>query len=240
MTPLRSLLFNVFFFGWTALVGLACLPVLLLPWRRVNAFGRWWSGTILAGLSVICGLKGEYRGLERLPAGACIVAMKHQSAWDTLAAPRFLAAPAFVLKQELMRIPVFGWYLARCRMLPVDRKGGGKALKEMVAAAQARAAEGRPIVIYPEGTRRAPGDPPAYHPGVAALYLALDLPVVPVALNSGLFWRRQAFAKNPGTITLEVQEIIPTGLDRRTFMRTLQERIETASRRLAETAAPHA
>ncbi len=240
MTQLRSLLFNAFFFGWTLLVGLLCLPVLLLPWPRVNAFGRWWSGTLLGALRLLCGLQGEFRNAERIPAGACIVAMKHQSAWETLAAPRLLRAPAFVLKQELMRIPVFGWYLARCRMLPIDRSGGGKALKDMVAAAQARAAEGRPIVIYPEGTRRAPGDPPAYHPGVAALYLALNLPVVPVALNSGLFWRRQAFAKRAGTITLEVQEVIPAGLDRRTFMRTLQERIETASRRLAETAAPHA
>lgn len=234
MTQLRSLLFNVWFFGWTLLVGLLCLPVLLLPWRQVNAFGRWWSGTLLGALRFICGLRGEFRGTEKIPAGACIVAMKHQSAWDTLAAPHLLRAPAFVLKQELMRIPVFGWYLARCRMLPVDRSGGAKALKDMVAAAQARAAEGRPIVIYPEGTRRAPGDPPAYHPGVAALYLALNLPVVPVALNSGLFWRRQAFAKRPGRITLEVQEVIPAGLDRRTFMRTLQERIETASSRLAE------
>ncbi len=233
MTVLRSLLFNLYFVCWTLLIGLLCLPVLLCGPRTLNAFGRWWAGTILGGLRLICGLRGDFRGLERLPAGPCIVAMKHQSAWDTLAAPRFLAAPAFVLKRELQRIPVFGWYLARCHMLPVDRAGGGKALKDMVAAAQARAAEGRPVVIYPEGTRRNPGDPPAYHPGVVALYQALNLPVVPVALNSGLFWRRQAFAKRPGRITLEVQETIPAGLDRRVFMRTLQERIEGASNRLA-------
>jgi 1-acyl-sn-glycerol-3-phosphate acyltransferase len=232
MTALRSLLFNLYFLGWTLLVGLLCLPLLLGGWRLANRFGRWWAGTILAGARVICGLRGEFRGLERLPAGACIVAMKHQSTWDTLAAPRFLAAPAFVLKRELMRVPVFGWYLRRCRMLPIDRAGGAKALKDLVAAAEARKAEGRPIVIYPEGTRRAPGAPPAYHVGVAALYLALNLPVVPVALNSGLYWRRRAFAKRPGTVVLEVQEPIPAGLDRRTFMRTLQERIETASQRL--------
>lgn len=236
MTVLRSILFNLWFFGWTAVVGLACLPVLLLDWRRVNRFGRWWAGTILGGARVICGLGSEVRGLERLPTGACIVAMKHQSAWDTLAAPQFLDCPAFVLKKELMRVPVFGWYLARCRMLPIDRGGAGKALKDLIAAAEARKAEGRPIVIYPEGTRRAPGDPPAYHVGVAGLYLALGLPVVPVALNSGLYWRRQAFAKRPGIIRVELLEPIPPGLDRRTFMRTLQERIETASARLADLA----
>lgn len=233
MTLLRSILFNLWFFGWTPLVGLACLPVLLCRWRRVNRFGRWWAGSILAGARLLCGLRSEIRGLERLPEGPCIVAMKHQSAWDTLAAPQFLDCPAFVLKRELMRVPVFGWYLARCRMLPIDRGGAGQALKALIAAAEARKAEGRPIVIYPEGTRRAPGDPPAYHVGVAGLYLALDLPVVPVALNSGLYWRRQAFAKRPGTIRVEVLEPIPPGLDRRLFMRTLQERIETASARLA-------
>jgi len=240
MTRLRSLLFNLYFFGWTLVVGLACLPVLLGGWRRVNRFGRWWAGTILAGARVLCGLRGEFRGLERLPPGPCIVAIKHQSAWDTLAAPQFLDCPAFVLKRELMRVPVFGWYLARCRMLPIDRKAGAGALKAMLAAAEARKAEGRPIVIYPEGTRRAPGDPPAYHVGVAGLYLALGLPVVPVALNSGHFWGRNAFAKRPGTVVLELQESIPPGLDRRAFMRTLQERIEGASARLALTPRPGA
>lgn len=234
MTVLRSLLFNLYFFAWTLVVGLLCLPLLLGGWRLANRFGRWWAGTILAGARVICGLKGEFRGLQHLPPGPCIVAMKHQSAWDTLAAPQFLANPAFVLKQELLRLPVFGWYLGRCRMLPIDRKGGAKALKDLVAAAEARKAEGRPIVIYPEGTRRAPGDPPAYHVGVAALYQALDLPVVPVALNSGLYWRRNAFAKRPGTVVVELLEPIPAGLDRRVFMRTLQARIEGASQRLAE------
>lgn len=237
MTALRSLLFNVYFVGWTLLIGLLALPVLLLDWRRVNAFGRWWAARVLDGLRLLCGLEGRFVGLERLPDGPCIVAMKHQSAWETLAAPQILKAPAFVLKKELLRVPVFGWYLRRCRMLPIDRAAGTKALRDMVTAARERVAEGRPIVIYPEGTRRAPGEPPAYHPGVAALYQALALPVVPVALNSGLFWGRRAFGKKPGVITLEVQEAIPPGLDRRAFMALLQERIEPASSRLCAAAA---
>lgn len=229
---LRSLAFNLYFYLWTTIASLLGLPLLAFGWRRMNAYGRWWSGTILAGLRLLCRLDGKVSGLEHLPAGACIVAMKHQSAWDTLMAPQILDAPAFVLKQELIRIPFFGWYLRHCRMLPVDRKAGAKALKTLVREAQARKAEGRPIVIYPEGTRRLPGAPPDYQPGVAALYLALGLPVVPVALNSGLYWGRHRFAKRPGTIRLELLEPIPPGLPRRVFMATLEERIEAATARL--------
>ncbi len=232
MTFLGSLLFNAYFFGWTALASLLGLPLLLAGWRTMNGYGRWWAGTILAGLRLFCRLDGRVSGLQHLPAGPFIVAMKHQSAWDTLMAPQVLAAPAFVLKRELIRIPLFGWYLRHCRMLPVDRSAGAAALKQLLRDAQARKAEGRPIVIYPEGTRRAPGAPPAYQPGVAALYLALALPVVPVALNSGLYWGRQRFAKRPGTIAMEVLEPIPPGLSRHDFMARLEASIEGATARL--------
>jgi len=229
---LRSLLFNLYFFGWTALASLLALPLLLTTWRVMNHYGRWWAGTVLAGLRLFCRIEGGVEGLERLPPGPCLVAMKHQSAWDTLMAPQFLKAPAFVMKRELARIPLFGWYLLFSRMLPIDRAGGGKALKAMLTAAAARTAEGRPIVIYPEGTRRAPGAPPQYHPGVAGLYAVLGLPVVPVAVNSGLFWGRKAFRKRPGTIRAAILEPIPPGLDRRRFMQLLQERLESATARL--------
>lgn len=232
MTTLRSLLFNLYFYLWTAVASLMGMPLLAFGWRTMNAYGRWWSGTILAGLRLICRLDGRVAGLERLPAGACLVAMKHQSAWDTMMAPQIFDAPAFVLKRELIRIPFFGWYLKHCRMLPVDRAAGARALKSLVQEARQRKAEGRPIVIYPEGTRRTPGAPPAYQPGVAALYLALDIPVVPVALNSGLYWGRHRFAKRPGTIRMEVLEPIPPGLSRKVFMATLEERIESATARL--------
>lgn len=232
MTRLRSLLFNLFFFTWTTLCALFGSPVLLLGLRANNAYGRWWSGTVLWGLRLLCGVRGRVEGLEHLPPGASLVAMKHQSTWETLFAPQVLDAPAFVVKRELTRIPFFGWYLLRCRMISVDRKAGAAALRQMVEAARARVAEARPIVIYPEGTRRLPGDPPQYHPGVAALYQALALPVVPVALNSGLYWRRHSFLKRPGTIVMRFLEPIPPGLDRRAFLAELQQRIEDASTRL--------
>lgn len=229
MTALRSLFFNLYFFVWTTLCALFGSPVLLMDLRRNNAYGRWWSGTVLAGLRLLCGVRGRVEGLQHLPPGASIVAMKHQSTWETLFAPQVLDAPAFVVKRELTRIPFFGWYLLRCRMLPVDRKGGAAALRAMVQAARARKAEARPIVIYPEGTRTLPGAALPYHPGVAALYQALGLPVVPVAVNSGLYWRRHSFVKRPGTIVMRFLEPIPPGLDRRDFLAELKTRIEAAS-----------
>jgi len=234
VTAFRSLLFNAYFFAWTTLCSLFCSPVLLLGFRRNNAFGRWWAGTLLWGLRLICGVRGRVEGLrEHLPAGPCVVAMKHQSTWETLFTPQILDAPAFVVKRELTRIPFFGWYLLRSNMLPVDRQGGAGALRSMVQSARARIAEGRPIVIYPEGTRREPGAPPQYHPGVAALYAALNLPVVPVAVNSGHFWGRHAFTKRSGTAVMRFLEPIPPGLDRRVFMAELERRIESAVAALA-------
>lgn len=240
MTLLRSLLFNAFFAGWTVLLGLAGLPLLAGGWRSNFGMGRFWSRTTLWGLKAICGLSGRAEGLEHLPAGPCIVAMKHQSAWDTFAITRYLRDPAFVYKQELGRIPFVGWYMRRARMLPVDRAAGTRALKLMAQAAHERLAEGRTIVIYPEGTRTAPGAPPRYHPGVAALYQALNLPVVPVAVNSGLYWGRNSFLKRPGIIRMAFLEPLPPGLDRRHFMRELEERIEGATARLIAEAKPAA
>lgn len=233
MTALRSLLFNAFFHGWTALCVIAGLPLLLGPRAGIYHLGRLWVRPILAALALLCGLRHEVRGRENLPEGAVLIAANHQSAWDTIIFSVELWDHVFVLKQELMRIPLFGLFLARAGLIPVDRQGGAKALKKMLAAAREAAALGRPIVIFPEGTRVAPGDHRPYQPGVAALYGQLDLPVVPVALNSGLYWRRRGFLKRPGTIVLEYLPPIPPGLPRREFIARLEEAIETRSRALA-------
>jgi 1-acyl-sn-glycerol-3-phosphate acyltransferase len=146
----------------------------------------------------------------------------------------YLHYPAYVLKRELLYLPLFGLYLLRAGMIPVDRRGRASALKRMLAAAKRRREEGRDLLIFPEGTRVAPGQHQAYQPGVAALYGHLDLPVVPVALNSGLFWGRRSFNKKPGTITLEFLPAIAPGLARKVFMAELETRLEGASRRLAK------
>ncbi|MCK6450704.1 MAG: 1-acyl-sn-glycerol-3-phosphate acyltransferase [Alphaproteobacteria bacterium] len=233
MTTLRALLFNAFFLGWTAL--LTCLYLLLLPfpWRVLSSAVAWWARSVLWVLKVLVGLRFVVRGREHVPEGAAIVAAKHQSAWDTIAINVLLDHPAVVLKRELLQLPVWGWLARRCGMIAVDRAAGSAALRRMLAAAEGRAAQGRQIVIFPQGTRTAPGTRRAYFPGVAALYDRLGLPVVPVALNSGVFWGRRAFLKKPGTIVVEFLPPIPPGLPRRQFLGELESRIETASDRLA-------
>jgi 1-acyl-sn-glycerol-3-phosphate acyltransferase len=232
----RAAAFNLALFAWTAVVGAGGLPLLLAPRRAAMCFGRFWSKGVLWLLRAIVGLDHRVLGLDRIPAGPCIVAMKHQSAWDAIALPVVLDDPAPVVKRELLRLPVYGWYMARAGAIAIDRTAGAAALRTMVAAARQAAAEGRPIVIYPQGTRVAPGTAAPYQPGVFALYQALALPVVPAAVNSGLFWRRRSFLKRPGWITLEFLEPIPPGWPRRRMMAELERRIETATAALERTA----
>ncbi|HET6469698.1 MAG TPA: lysophospholipid acyltransferase family protein [Geminicoccaceae bacterium] len=235
----RSALFNLLFWLWTGLMVLAALP--LAPFvtpqgmREVARF--WMRGTQLL-LRRVVGLDYEVRGLERLPPGPCIVASKHQSAWETLFF--HLVRPDLVigLKYELTLIPLFGWYLMRARNIRIDRGGAATALRSLLRGAEDAVAAGWSILIFPEGTRKDPGEPPDYKPGVAALYLELGVPVVPVALNSGLFWARRSFVKRPGRITVEFLEPIAPGLDRRQFMVELERRIEGATRRLLAGSAP--
>jgi 1-acyl-sn-glycerol-3-phosphate acyltransferase len=225
----RALVFNVAFFAWTAIVGTIGLPVLLAPRAVTMRFGQFWARSVLVLLRVTVGLEHQIRGLDRIPRGGCIIATKHQSAWDTLILPVALSDPAIVLKRELLLLPFYGWYAARAGSIAIDRKGGASALRRMVAAARPISAEGRPIVIFPEGTRVAPGARLPYQPGVAALYRALALPLVPAAVNSGYFWGRRSFVKRPGRIVLEFLEPIPPGWPRRRVMAELEQRIETAT-----------
>ncbi|MBV9862554.1 MAG: 1-acyl-sn-glycerol-3-phosphate acyltransferase [Alphaproteobacteria bacterium] len=234
MLWLRSLAFNVAFYAWTAIVGLLGLPFLLAPRRAAMRFGRFWAQGVLRLLRVIVGLQGEIRGLERIPSGGCLIAMKHQSSWDALILPVVLGDPAVVIKRELLLLPFYGWYAARAGSIAIDRGGGARALRRMIAEAQRAAAAGRRIVIFPEGTRRQPGAPPVYQPGVAAVYHALGLPLVPAAVNSGLFWGRRSFLKRPGRIVLSFLEPIPPGLPRRQLMPELEARIESATAALIE------
>jgi 1-acyl-sn-glycerol-3-phosphate acyltransferase len=229
MSWLRALAFNIAFVGVTAVLGVAALPLLLAPRRTAMRFGRFWAQCVLALLKAIVGLDGEIRGIEHLPPGACLIAMKHQSAWDALILPVLLGDPAVVIKRELLWLPFYGWYAARAGSITIDRRGGAGALRRMVAAAREAVAAARPIVIFPEGTRTAPGQRLTYQPGVAALYQALAVPLVPAAVNSGLYWGRRSFVKRPGRILLEFLAPIPPGLPRREVMEELESRIETAT-----------
>ena len=232
MTLLRSLLFNLAYFLWSVVMHVVCLPLLLAPAAWVWRAAHLWIGGTLFLLRILCGLGHRERGIENLPKGPAIIAAKHQSAWETLFLSRRLNHPAFVLKRELLMIPLFGWFLRKVGMVAVDRAGKAAALKKMVKDANAAFAEGRQIVIFPEGTRVAPGAHKPYQPGIAALYGQLGVPVVPVALNSGLYWGREAWVKKPGRILIEYLPPIPPGLDRKAFMAELEQRLEPASNRL--------
>jgi 1-acyl-sn-glycerol-3-phosphate acyltransferase len=225
----RSLAFNFALFAWTLIAGTIGLPSLIAPRAVTMQFGRFWARIALALLRVIVGLDHEIRGLDHVPLGTCIIAMKHQSAWDTLIPLVLFRDHAAVAKRELLLLPFYGWYAARAGSISVDRKAGSNALRRLVAAARPAAAAGRPILIFPEGTRVAPGAHLPYLPGVAALYQALALPLVPAAVNSGYFWGRRSFVKRPGRIVLEFLEPIPPRWPRRRVMAELEQRIETAS-----------
>ena len=163
-------------------------------------------------LRVIVGTKLEVRGAEKLPAGACLVAAKHQSAWETFGLIPLFRDPALVMKRELFWIPLHGWFSHKFEMIPVDRDKGPSALRRMLREARKRAADGREIIIFPEGTRRAPGAPPDYKTGVVLLYEGLGLPCVPVALNSGVFWPRRSLLRRPGAIVVEFLDPIQAGV----------------------------
>jgi len=229
---LRAFLFNVLFYVTTVLfLGLGS-PLLFGP----RSWAMWalalHARTELWLLKTNVGTELEVRGKEKLPKGACLVASKHQSAWETFALiPRF-RDPAYLMKRELFWIPFHGWFSYKFKMIPVDRDKGPAALRRMLAEAKTRAAAGREIIIFPEGTRRAPGALPDYKTGVFLLYEALGIPCVPVALNSGLFWPRRSLKRYPGTIIVEFLDPIPPGLSKREFLPRLQATIETASNRL--------
>ncbi len=228
----RSLLFNALFYVNITVRMIVALPTILLPYSFLHGVLRRYASSTLWFLRVTCGTKVEWRGRERLPAGPYIVACKHQSLWETFALFMLLPNPTYVLKRELMLLPLFGWLATKARMIPVDRGSHAKALATMIAAARREAARGRQIVIFPEGTRRPPGAKPRYLPGVAFLYAELGLPCVPIALNSGLFWPRRSLRRHPGTVIVEVLHPIPPGLEKREFLTRLQNATEEATARL--------
>jgi 1-acyl-sn-glycerol-3-phosphate acyltransferase len=239
MIVLRSLAFNIVFFtGTAAALLLLGLPFLALPRRIATATARGWARTMLWALRVLAGLRYELRGDLSALARPCVLAVKHQSAWDTIVFLAIARDAAYVLKRELLSIPVYGWVTRKQGMIPVDRSGKASALRAMLRAARAALADGRQIVIFPQGTRVAPRTTAPYQPGVAALYTQLKAPVTPVALNSGLYWGRRSFLKRPGTIVVEFLPAIEPSLPRAAFMRELETRIETASDRLAATTKP--
>lgn len=232
MLRFRSIVFLAAFYLSLALICLASIPLYVLP-RKAGIWPmRSWARVNLALLRLICGLKVEFRGLEHAPKAGALIAAKHQAAWETFALMPVMPDPVYVLKRELFYLPFFGWYAWKFGMIGVDRSAGAKALTSIAGKARAAIDEGRQVIIFPEGTRTRPGAPPDYKNGTAHLYHRLKRPVVPVALNSGLYWPRDSIVRRPGTIVVEFLPEIPPGLPLKVFRDRLLDEIETASDRL--------
>ena len=235
---LRSFVFHCLFYVSTAVLMLIWLPALVTgPRGAVQELGRQWGRTSLWLLEHICGLKHEIRGLENIPKGAVIVAAKHQSTWDTFTLPIFFPDFSFILKRELLFVPLFGLCLLRAEQIAIDRAKGRKVMPQLVAKAKALFAQDRQLFIFPEGTRRPAGAPPAYKFGVALIYHETGATVVPVVLNSGLFWPRHGFLIRSGVAVMEFLPPIAPGLEPRAFFTELQERLEAGTEKLLQEAA---
>lgn len=228
MAWLRSLLFAIFFYGGTVVAVLLALPAALIgrgPLLRLT-FG--WARWHRLCARYILGIRTRIEGAP--PQGAALVASKHQSMFETVEMLLLLDEPAVVLKRQLADIPGWGRVARSYGVIPVDREGGAAALRHMLRAARRSAAEGRPILIFPEGTRVRPGEQPPLQPGFAGLYSALGLPVAPVALDSGTLWPRRSFVKRPGTITIRFEEPIPPGFPRAEIEEKVRQAINSLDR----------
>ena len=232
MMVFRSMLFGALFFPWSVLCSLVVPVSLVFPRGFMQSIVKVWGIGVRFLLRWAVGLRWRVEGLENIPPGPCVLAAKHQSAWDTMVFHVLLPDPVYVVKKELTRIPFWGWGFYKAGCVVVDRKAGAKALKHLVEGVKVALGRGSQVVIFPEGTRTAPDQRVDYHPGIAAIYRDANVPVVPVALDSGLFWGRMAPIKYPGEITIKFMEPINPGMDRREFMTLLQDRVEGESAKL--------
>jgi len=229
---IRSAAFNVLFYLVLLFYLVIACAAMAVSRRAIIVLAKAWGRTNLWLLRTVCGIDAQWSGREKIPPGALIVASKHQSFWETFALITLFDDPTFIVKRELMWIPVFGWCMWRAGMIPVRRGAGSQALASMTERARIELARGRQLIIFPEGTRRAPGAEPAYKFGVAQLYAETGAPCLPIALNSGLVWGRRSFLRHPGTVRVEILDPIPPGMPRAEFFERLKRELEAATARL--------
>ena len=235
MIFLCSLIFTVVFFSSTLFLFFVMLWTLLLPRKKSLCFPIWWTRWVKFLLQTICGVRIRIEGLENLPKkNGYIVASKHQSALETAVFHRLVPNTFYVLKRELMWLPLAGLYFIKTGCIPIDRKGGATTMRKMLTGVKARLADDMNLIIFPEGTRTAPGTKKPYSPGIAFLYEQCQVPVVPVALNSGYCWPKNKMTKHPGTVTVRFLPPIEPGLPRREFLDTLYRQIEAAQDELPD------
>ncbi len=236
MNAIRSFIFVIWLYAWMGILGILALPTLLLPRGAILWFIRLYARFVMFGLRWICGIRVEFRGREHVPGGPVLIAGKHQAMLDVFLPFLVFDDPVLVMKRELLWYPVLGWYALKTRMMPIDRAGGAKTMKAMLAAANRRVNdENRQMLIYPEGTRTLPGAPPNYKPaGVRAFYKSLAVPLVPYATNSGLCWPARGLVRRPGLVVYEVLPPLPKDLNPKAMLRELEVNLEAASERLLD------
>lgn len=231
VTWLRSVLYALAFAVWAVIACLGLLPLMIRRSWTPTAIRIWNTGNVVLA-RFVAGVRCRVEGLEHLPAEPCIVASQHQSSYETFRVFVDLRHPVLVLKQELIRIPFIGWYMLRGGMVSIDRAAGAAAMRKTMRATKAALASGRHVVIFPEGTRAPPGTVLPFRPGIAALYLHCDVPVIPVALDSGWFWGKTRLLKRPGHITVRFLPPLPPGLSKDEMLERLHASISEATRSL--------
>ncbi|WP_417316789.1 lysophospholipid acyltransferase family protein [Emcibacter sp.] len=235
---MRSGIFKFVFYTWSTLFCVLFLPALLLPRKFLVGGQGLWSHSVIFLTRVVGGIKLEIRGRENIPKGPCIVAMKHQSAFDTFVIHALMNDPAIVMKTELLKIPIYGFFCRKSGMIPIDRDAGARSMRKLIRSSDRALKEGRPVVIFPEGTRTRPGEHRPYQPGIFGLYKHLDSQVVPVAVNSGLRWSRSGVIRPGGTIVFDFLAPIKPGLGKKEFLPLLEQNIEQVSGRLLSVPMP--
>jgi 1-acyl-sn-glycerol-3-phosphate acyltransferase len=231
----RSVLFNLLLISWTIFLGGIFFPLLLIPGAKfLFRLAKFWAKGICFLLLKICKIKINIQGMENIPLNYCIVASKHQSALDIILLIAVLKNPVFIMKESLLYLPVIGNFGKKMGMIAINRKGGASSLKKMLKSVVEALNNDRSVIIFPEGTRTAPGANTKYHSGILAIYQAAKSQVLPVALNTGICWKRNSFIKLPGVVTVKFLPAIPNDIAKELFMARLQEEIESESRLLLE------
>ena len=228
----RTLFFYIFLTLWTIFMGVFCIPLLIIPNNYLKKPTLIWIKGIFIFLEYICKITHEIQGKENIPSYSVLVASKHQSAFETFALFFYLPDSIFIHKKQLFFIPIFGQYLKKIDMISIDRKTGPSAMRHMLKKSKKKINSGSSIIIFPEGTRKKPGEKPDYKSGFVGLYKELNVKILPVALNSGNFWPKDNFIKKPGHIIIKILPLIESNLDRKKILSEVEFKIEEATNQI--------
>ena len=228
----RSILFYLLLGIWTIIMGILFCPCLLLPSKFLFKPVRAWILGIFILLKYICKITHEIQGIDNIPNHSVLIASKHQSAFETFALFYYLSQAIFIHKKQLFLIPIFGQYLKKINMISINRKGGASAMRLMLKQAKNKLAEGFSIIIFPEGTRKKPGEKSDYRSGFVGLYKEMKTEILPVAVNSGKYWPKDTFIKNPGNIIIKILPLINSNIERKEILKLVESKIENATNKI--------